>query len=241
MHTLLDLKGSIPVFIQISAANVHDVNILDNIHLEPGPIVVMDRGYLDFARLYRLNQQAVFFVTRTKKNTRYRRVYSHLTPTSGHVYCDQSIRLTGVVSSKSYPDYLRRIRYKSPDTGKRLDFLTNNTSLPAQTIADIYKHRWKVELFFKWIKQHLQIETFFGNSENAVRTQIWIAISVYLLVAIAKKRLGISASLYTMLQVLSVSIFDKTPIIQLFPDSDYNMISDDEPNHLSLLELKSGQ
>lgn len=241
MHTLLDLQGSIPAFIQISPANVHDVNILDNIHLEPGSIVVMDRGYLDFERLYRFTQQAVFFVTRTKKNTRFRRVYSHPVPALGDVLCDQSIRLTGVKASKSYPDYLRRIRYKSPDTGKRLDFLTNNMALPAQTIADLYKHRWKVELFFKWIKQHLRIETFFGNSENAVRTQIWIAISAYLLVAIARKRLGITASLYTMLQVISVSIFDKTPILQLFADSDYNLVSSDNPNQLSLLDLKSGQ
>jgi hypothetical protein len=235
LHTLLDLQGSIPTFIQITAANVHDVNILDHICLEPGATVVMDRGYLDFARLFRLTRQAVFFVIRAKCNLRYRRVYSRPVEALSDVVCDQTISLIGLESLKSYPLHLRRIRYRAPDTRKQLVFLTNNWALPAQTIADIYRCRWKIELFFKWIKQHLRIKSFFGCSENAVRTQIWIAVTSYLLVAIAKKRLRIPVSLYTMLQVISVCAFEKVPLFQLFTEDNYTLISEANPNQLSLL------
>jgi len=235
IHTLLDLQGSIPTFIRITSANVHDVNILDNIHLEPGAIIVMDRGYLDFARLFRFTQQTVFFVIRAKCNLRYRRVYSHPMGASNNVVCDQTISLIGEESLKSYPHYLRRIRYRVPDTGKQLVFLTNNWVLPAQTIADVYRYRWRIELFFKWIKQHLRIKSFYGCSENAVRTQVWIAVAAYLLVAIVKKRLNIPVSLYTMLQVISVCPFEKVPLFQLFTDDSYTLINEDNPNQLSLL------
>jgi len=221
MHTLLDLRGNIPSFIHISDGKLGDVNVLDVLVLEAGAIYVMDRGYLDFARLYRMHQTQAFFVTRAKSNTQLRRVYSAKSDRSTGIICDQAVALTGTISRKDYPEHLRRIRFKDPETGKTLVFLTNNFALPAATICALYKARWQVELFFKWIKQHLRIKKFFGNTENAVRSQIWIAVSVYVLVAIIKKRLNLDASLYTLLQILSVTLFEKMPLQQAFPASEY--------------------
>ena len=212
MHTLLDLRGSIPAFIHISDGKMHEVNVLDFLPVEAGAFYVMDRGYLDFARLYKMHQAGAFFVTRAKRGMDARRVYSQATDRSTGVICDQSIALTGFYISKDYPEHLRRIRFKDPESGKTLVFLTNNTSLPALTIAALYKNRWQVELFFKWIKQHLRIKRFLGTSENAVKTQIWCAVSTYVLIAIVKKELHLDASLYTLLQILSVSVFEKTQI-----------------------------
>lgn len=215
LHTVLDLRGSIPTFIHISDGKLHDVHVLDRLILEGGAFYVMDRGYHDFARLHRFQEAGAFFVTRPRSNTKYRRRYSHeVDPTSG-VICDQTIVLTGLTSATDYPAPLRRIRFRDPRTGKELSFLTNNFGLPALTIAELYRARWKVELFFKWIKQHLRIKAFFGTSENAVKTQIWIAVSVYVLVAILRKRHQLSASLYEILQVLSLTLFERTPINQL--------------------------
>jgi hypothetical protein len=221
MHTLLDLRGNIPTFIHISEGKLGDVNVLDILVLEPGAIYIMDRGYLDFARLYMMDQAQAFFVTRAKSNTKLRRVYSAAVDRSTGLICDQTIALTGTTSRKDYPAYLRRIRFKDPETGKTLVFLTNNFALPPATICVLYKNRWMVELFFKWIKQHLRIKKFYGNSENAVKSQIWIAVSVYVLVAIVKKRLNLDASLYTLLQILSVTLFEKMPLQQAFPGSDH--------------------
>ena len=212
MHTLLDLRGSIPAFIHISDGKMHEVNVLDFLPVEAGAFYVMDRGYLDFARLYKLHQAGAFFVTRAKRGMDARRVYSAPADRSVGVICDQTIALNGFYISKDYPEHLRRIRFKDPETGKTLVFLTNNTSLPALTIAALYKSRWQVELFFKWIKQHLRIKKFLGTSENAVKTQIWCAVSTYVLIAIVKKELHLDTSLYTLLQILSVSIFEKTEI-----------------------------
>ena len=234
MHTLLDLRGNIPSFIHISDGKLGDVNVLDILVLEPGAIYVMDRGYLDFARLYRLHQAQAFFVTRAKSNTRLHRIYSAPVDRSTGLICDQTIALTGTTSRKAYPEHLRRIRFKDPKTGKTLVFLTNNFVLPAATICALYKARWQVELFFKWIKQHLRIKKFYGNSENAVKSQIWIALSVYVLVAIVKKRLKLEASLYTLLQILSLTLFEKMPLQQAFPGNDYKS-SDGVPcNQLNL-------
>ena len=235
MHTLLDLQGSIPRFVDITSASVHDVNYLDRILFEPGSIIIMDRGYLDFERLYGLTQCLVFFIIRAKKNLRFNRVYSNPTDILSDVQCDQTIKLTGVNSSKNYPDHLRRIRYKDAETGNRLIFLANNFLLPAETVADLYRYRWQIELFFKWIKQHLHIKAFYGTSENAVKTQIWIAISVYVLVAIFKKEQNIVHSLYIILQVLGLSLFEKVPILQLFKNSDYKIVTDDNHKQLSFL------
>ena len=221
MHTLLDLRGNIPSFIHISNGKLGDVNVLDVLVLEAGAIYVMDRGYLDFSRLYMMHQAQAFFVTRAKSNTLLRRVYSTPVDRSAGIICDQTIALTGTTSSKDYPEHLRRIRFKDPKTGKTLVFLTNNFVLSAATICALYKARWQVELFFKWIKQHLRIKKFYGNSENAVKLQIWIAVSVYVLVAIVKKRLNLEASLYTLLQVFSLTLFEKMPIQQAFAGSDY--------------------
>jgi hypothetical protein len=234
MHTLLDLRGNIPSFIHISDGKLGDVNVLDILVLEPGAIYVMDRGYLDFTRLYTLHQAQAFFVTRAKSNTKFQRVYSAAVDRSTGIICDQSIALTGVTSRKDYPEHLRRIRFKDPDTGKTLVFLTNNFALPAATICALYKHRWQVELFFKWIKQHLRIKKFYGTSENAVKSQIWIAVSVYVLVAIVKKRLNLDATLYTLLQILSVTLFEKMPLQQAFPGSDYKMHDGVPCNQLNL-------
>jgi hypothetical protein len=212
MHTLLDLRGAIPTFIHISDGKLHDVNVLDILLIEAGAFYVMDRGYLDFARLYKLHQAGAFFVTRAKSGMDAHRVYSAPTDRSTGVICDQAIALNGFYSAKAYPEHLRRIRFQDPVTGKKLMFLTNNTTLPPLTIAALYKSRWQVELFFKWIKQHLRIKKFLGTSENAVKTQIWCAVSAYVLIAIVKKELQLDASLYTLLQILSVSVFEKNEL-----------------------------
>jgi hypothetical protein len=214
MHTLLDLRGSIPSLIHISDGKLHDVHALDMLIPEAGAIYVMDRAYVDFARLHALHQAGAFFVTRAKSNMDAHRVYSAPTDRTTGIICDQTISLDGSCTSRNYPGHLRRIRFKEPETGKTLVFITNNFALPAATICALYKYRWRVELFFKWIKQHLRIKRFYGTSENAVKTQIWIAVSVYVLVAIAKKRLDLDASLYTLLQILSVTLFEKIPIYQ---------------------------
>ena len=237
LHTLLDLRGNIPSFISITDGKVHDVNVLDELIPEPGSIYVMDRGYLDFDRLYRLHQNHAFFVTRRKVNTRFRRIYSAEIDKTTGLKCDQAIMLTGFYTQKSYPEKLRRVKYYDEENEKRLDFLTNNFSLPAITIANLYKCRWQVELFFKWIKQHLRIKAFYGTSENAVKSQIWIAISVYVLVAIIKKRLIIEQSLYTILQILSVSIFEKMPIYQALTNSFYEKETTTYYKQLSLFDI----
>jgi len=212
MHTLLDLHGNIPTFIRITDGQVHDVNLLDEIMPEPGAFYVMDRGYIDFQRLFVFTLSAAFFVVRTKSNVLLQRRYSHAVDKSTGIRSDQTVILTSFESASAYPDALRRVSYFDAETNKRLNFLTNNFVLPALTIAQIYKCRWQVELFFKWIKQHLRIKAFYGTSENAVKTQIWIAVSMYVLVAIVRKRLELDASLYQILQILSVSLFEKTPI-----------------------------
>ena len=221
MHTLLDLRGNIPTFIHISDGKMHDVNVLDLLLAEPGAIYVMDRGYVDFSRLYALHQAGAFFVTRAKSNMDWRRLSSAPSDRANGIICDQMIALAGAQTSQHYPEHLRRIRFKDAKTGKTLVFITNNRTLPAATICALYKSRWQVELFFKWIKQHLRIKRFFGTSENAVKTQIWIAVSVYVLVAIVKKRLQLDASLYTLLQICSLTLFEKMPILQA--------LSQDEP------------
>jgi hypothetical protein len=234
LHTLMDLRGCIPSVIVISRGNLHDVNILDELVFETGAIYIMDRGYLDFARLFRITQDSAFFVTRTKKNTQFRRLYSHEVDRSIGVIADQTITLIGVTSRNDYSEKIRRIVYRDPTTDKRLVFLTNNFSLTAKTIASLYKSRWQIELFFKWIKQHLRIKAFFGTSENAVHTQIWIAVSVYALVAIIKKRLALEHSLHTILQILSLSTFEKSPIFQLFRDVEDSDEGGGSPNQLKL-------
>ena len=212
LHTLLDLRGSIPTFLHISDGKLHDVNVLDILPIEAGAFYVMDRGYVDFTRLYAMHQAGAFFVTRAKQGMDARRVYSSPTQRSTGVICDQRVMLNGFYSAKAYPEHLRRIRFKDPESAKTLVFLTNNTVLSALTIAALYKSRWQVELFFKWIKQHLRIKRFLGTSENAVKTQIWCAVATYVLIAIVKKELQLNASLYTCLQILSVSIFEKTEL-----------------------------
>lgn len=222
MHTLLDLRGNIPSFVSITDAKVHDVNVLDEMIPEPGSIYVMDRAYLDFDRLHRLQRELAFFILRTKTNTKLRRLYSAPVEKSDGIICDQIVRPVVKKSAIAYPDKLRRIKYYDDETEKRLTFLTNHFELDARTVADLYKCRWQVELFFKWIKQHLRIKRFFGTSETAVKTQIWIAISVYVLVAIMKKRMVLEQSLYTILQVLSITLFEKTHISWAFTESNYN-------------------
>jgi transposase len=220
MHTLLDLRGAVPAFIHISDGKMGDVNALDILVIEAGAFYVVDRGYLDFTRLYKLHQAGAFFVTRAKRGMNARRVYSTQTDRVTGVICDQSIALNGFYAAKGYPEHLRRIRFKDPASGKTLVFLTNNTVLPPLTIAALYKSRWQVELFFKWIKQHLRIKCFLATSENAVKTQIWCAVSTYVLIAIIKKELHLDASLFTLLQILSVSVFEKTQILcALQPDN----------------------
>jgi hypothetical protein len=214
MHTLLDVRGSIPTVIFITHGKIHDVHILDNLWIEPGAFYLMDRAYVDFARLYSMHQSKAFFITRTKKNFNFRRLYSHPIEKSLGLRSDQTIVLAGFYSKKEYPEKLRRIHFFDIKKDKHLVFLTNNFSLPALTITELFRCRWRVELFFKWVKQHLRIKDFYGNSENAVKTQIWIAISVYVLVAIVKKRLNLDLSLYTILQILSVTLFEKTSILQ---------------------------
>jgi transposase len=234
MHTLLDLRGSIPSFIHLSDGKLHDVNVLDVLVPEAGAIYVMDRGYLDFGRLHALHLASAFFVTRAKSNLNARRVYSAMTDRSAGIICDQTIALNGYYVSRDYPAHLRRIRFKDPESGKTLVFLTNNFALPAATICALYKARWQVELFFKWIKQHLRIKKFYGTSENAVKSQIWIAVSVYVLVAIVKKRLNLDASLYTLLQIFSLTLFEKMPIQQAFAGSDYIYEQHSTSNQLNL-------
>jgi hypothetical protein len=237
MHTLLDLHGNIPTFISITDGKVHDVNILDEILPEAGAFYVMDRGYIDFERLYRFTLSSAFFVVRTKSNVLLQRRYSQAVDKTTGVRSDHTVILTAIDSAKAYPDALRRVSYLDVETRKRFKFLTNNFTLPALTIAQIYKCRWQVELFFKWIKQHLRIKAFFGTSENAVKTQIWIAVSVYVLVAIVRKRLGLEASLYQILQILSVTLFEKTPILRALQASDFENDLGDSGNQLNLFDL----
>jgi hypothetical protein len=236
IHTLMNLQGNIPEFILISDGKLHDVNALDYLIPSPGAYYVMDRGYLDFARLYDLDQAKAYFVTRAKKNFNFKRRYSHEVDKSTGVQCDQTIVLKTFYSYQSYPQPLRRIRYYDDHLDKRFVFLTNDFDLPAVTIAALYKSRWQIEVFFKWIKQHLRIKAFYGTNQNAVKAQIWTAVSVYLLVAIAKKRLDLPQSLYTILQILSVSIFEKTPIAELFSQSDYSIQQAHCPNQLLLFD-----
>jgi transposase len=237
MHTLLDLHGNIPTFISITAGKMHDVNILDEIMPEAGAFYVMDRGYLDFERLYLFTLSAAFFVVRTKSNVILQRRDSHPVDKNTGVRSDHTVVLTAIGSIKVYPEALRRISYLDVETRKRFKFLTNNFTLPAITIAQIYKSRWQVELFFKWIKQQLRIKAFYGTSENAVKTQIWIAVSVYVLVAIVRKRLTLPLSLYQILQILSVTLFEKTPILQALQLSDSQDYLDNNSNQLSLFHL----
>jgi len=234
MHTLLDLRGNIPSFIHISDGKLGDVNVLDMLVPEAGAIYVMDRGYLDFERLYALHLAGAFFVTRAKSNMNARRVYSAAADRSEGIICDQTIALNGYYTCRDYPVHLRRIRFKDPETGKPLVFLTNNFVLSAATICALYKARWQVELFFKWIKQHLRIKKFYGTSENAVKSQIWIAVSVYVLVAIVKKRLNLDASLYTLLQIFSLTLFEKMPIQQAFAGGDCISEQHNKSNQLNL-------
>lgn len=221
LHTLLDLRGDIPTFIWITDGKVHDVNVLDHLIPEPGAIYIMDRAYLDFHRLYQMHQSSAIFVTRSKTNTGLRRLYSHKVDKNTGVRYDQIVVPTGFYAKKDYPAKLRRIKYFDAEQGRTFIFLTNQFTLPALTIAELYRYRWRVEIFFKWIKQHLRIKKFFGTSENAVKTQIWIAISTYVLVAIMKKRMKIDLTLYTILQILSISLFEKMPIYQVLAQSDY--------------------
>lgn len=237
MHTLLDLRGNIPTFLRVTSGDVHDVNILDQIMPEAGAFYVMDRAYIDFERLYIFVLSSAFFVVRTKSNVLLQRRYSHPIDKSTGVRSDQTVILSSYTAASAYPDALRRVSYVDVETGKRLGFLTNNFTLPALTIAQIYKQRWQVELFFKWIKQHLRIKAFYGLSENAVKTQIWIAVSVYVLVAIVRKRLGLEASLYQILQILSLSLFEKTPILQALQPPDSTSDLPDPSNQLILFDL----
>ena len=237
LHTLLDLRGNIPAFIYVSDGKTHEVNVLDILSFEPGAFYVMDRGYLDFGRLFALHQAGAFFVTRAKRGMNAHRVYSMPTDRSAGIICDQRITLDGFYISKDYPEQLRRIRFKDPESGKTLVFLTNNTALPALTIAALYKSRWQVELFFKWIKQHLHIKRFIGNSENAVKTQIWCAVATYVLIAIVKKELQLDASLYTLLQILSVSVFEKNPLQQALQAAAYITEQVTPTNQLTLFDF----
>ncbi len=237
MHTLLDLRGSIPQFISITDGKVHDVNILDELTPMPGAYYIMDRAYVDFQRLFILNQAKAFFVTRTKKNLKFTRRYSRRKDRDAGIICDQTIMLSGPLSKLKYPEPLRRVHFHDVERDKRLIFLTNNFSLDAVTIAHLYKARWKIELFFKWIKQHLRIKRFLGTSENAVKTQIWIALSVYLLVAIMRKELDLEPSLYTILQVLSLNMFSQVPIPQLFTKPPNTIYQGPSCTQLSLFDL----
>jgi hypothetical protein len=240
LHTLLDLRGNIPTFIHISDGKLHDVNVLDILVPEAGAFYIMDRGYVDFKRLFSMHTAGSFFVIRAKSNTKYNRRYSHPTDKSGGVRCDQTIVLTGINTADSYPQPLRRVKYYDAKTKKTFNFLTNNFVIPPQTVADLYRHRWQVELFFKWIKQHLRIKAFFGTSENAVKSQVWIAISVYVLVAIIKKRLKITSNLYTILQILSLTLFEKRPLIQLLGEAECIQEVCGSTNQLNLFDNLTG-
>jgi transposase len=237
LHTLLDLRGSIPSFLSITEGSVHDVNVLDELIPEPGAFYIMDRGYLDFERLYLLHQCMSFFVIRSKRNTQFRRLYSHRIDKRTGLRCDQTIVLTGVYTKKHYPDKLRRVKFFDEQQGRSFSFLSNNFLIPPLLVAELYRCRWQVELFFKWIKQHLRIKAFYGTSENAVKTQIWTAVSVYVLVAIVKKQLRLhDMSLYTILQILSVSLFEKDPLLQILTDSRYRTITQSYSNQLKLFD-----
>ena len=235
LHTLLDLRGCIPSFIHISNGKLADVNVLDVLPLEAGAFYIMDRGYLDFSRLYAMHQAGAFFVTRAKSNFNARRVYSAPPDKGAGVVCDQMVLLNGYQAGRDYPEQLRRVRFKDPATNKTLVFLTNNTTLPAPVIAQLYKSRWQVELFFKWIKQHLRIKKFLGTSQNAVKTQVWCAIATYVLIAIVKKELALKSSLYTCLQILSVSVFEKTLISCALQGGDYTTEAPPAAKQLILL------
>jgi transposase len=237
MHTLLDLRGNIPSFIHISDGKLHDVHALDLLLPEAGSIYVMDRGYVDFTRLYALHQAGAFFVTRAKSNLDAHRVYSATSDRPAGIIADQTIALDGYATSKQYPVHLRRVRFKDPKSGKTLVFLTNQFAFPATTICALYKSRWQVELFFKWIKQHLRIKKFYGTSDNAVKTQIWIAVSVYVLVAIVKKRLALEASLYTLLQVFSVTLFEKMPMAQALSETTTTFEENEMDSQLNLFSF----
>lgn len=237
MHTLLDLRGSIPTFIEITDGLCHDVNILDILEIEPSAIYVMDMGYIDYERLYTINRNQGFFVTRAKSNMASKRLYSRPVDKTTGLRCDQSVRLTGFYSKKQYPELFRRVKYFDQESGKTFVFLSNNFKLDALIIAQLYKERWKIELFFKWIKQHLRIKSFYGTSRNAVFCQIWIAICIYLLVAIVKKKLKVDYKLYSLLQIFSLSLFEKTPINELFTKLNYKTTGLDNPNQLNLFEL----
>ena len=234
LHTLLDLRGNIPTIVFITHAKVHDVNILDQIPFEPGAFYILDRAYLDFARLFKIHRSSAFFVTRARSGFRFYRLYSQPVDKSTGLQCDQIITLHSFYPKKGYPEKLRRIRFYDKERNHRLIFLTNNFSLPALTISKIYKCRWQIELFFKWIKQHLRIKAFYGTSQNAVKTQIWISISVYVLVAIVKKRFNLDQSLYTILQILSVTLFEKTPILRALSTIDYTTCEEQSGNQLNL-------
>jgi len=234
LHTLLDLRGSIPAIAFITDGKVHDVNILDYLLPEAGSFYIMDRGYLDFARLYKIHLSQAFFIIRAKSNTQFRRLYSQEVDRACGLICDQTGVFTGFYTAQDYPDKIRRIKFYDSETSKRLVFLTNNSMLPALIIAQLYKCRWKIELFFKWIKQHLRIKAFFGTSENAVKTQIWIAVSIYVLVAIMKKRLHLDLELYTILQILSVTLFEKASLLQILTNFGYTSDQVDPPNQLIL-------
>ena len=237
LHTLLDLRGSIPAFIHITEGRVHDVNVLDHLVPEPGSIYVLDRGYLDFARLRLLQEARAVFVVRSKRLVRTRRLYSHPVDRTTGLICDQTVRLASRHTSGLYPNKLRRVRYADAETGQHLTLLSNDFTIPPLTVAELYRCRWQVELFFKWIKQHLRIKHFYGTSGNAVKTQIWIAISVYVLVAIVAKRLQLDLDLYTILQILSVTLFEKTQLSSILTSSDYTRLNDDPRNQLNLFDL----
>jgi hypothetical protein len=241
LHTLLALRGNYPTVVIVTPGSVHDVNILDQLAFEPGSFYIFDRGYLDFARLHRLHLSGAFFVTRAKKNLRFGRRYSQPVDKSTGLRLDQTIVLIGFYALRNYPTVLRRIAYRDPLSGKKLVFLTNNFMVSALTIAQLYRCRWQIELFFKWIKQHLRIKSFYGTSDNAVRTQVWIAIAVYVLVALLKKRLKLSLSLHAMLQILSLTLFEKTTLLQLFSDSDMFKETTDSHNQPSLPGFLTGQ
>jgi hypothetical protein len=237
LHTLLEIHSAIPVFIAITAGDVHEVNLLDELYPEPGSFIVMDRGFVDFQRLYRLHTALAFFVIRTKGNLAFRRRYSHPHDRTTGVRSDQTIVLTGPKSATLYPSALRRVHFYSAERAQRLVLLTNNFSIPALTVAALYRYRWQIELFFKWIKQHLRIKSFFGTSDNSVKTQIWIAVTVYVLVAIVKKRLGLKQDLYTLLQIFSLTLFEKVPILNLLQQSQFNLEMLDELKQLQLLDI----
>ncbi len=237
LHTLLDLRGSIPTFIHVSDGKLHDVNVLDLLVFEPGSFYIMDKGYVDFSRLFSIHQASAFFVIRSKRNFQYRRLCSSAVDSSNGLRCDQTVVATGVKSTIKYPAPLRRISFVDPETKKRFVFLTNNFLLPAQSIPSLYKARWQIELLFKWIKQHLRIKAFYGTSPNAVKTQIWIAISTYLLVAILKKRLKLDLSLHTILQILSLSVFEKVPILKVLSDGGCTIENSDPYKQLNLFKL----